>query len=78
MVDEGFGFTRAFRDGEGLGEELFDEEEVRGCGEGGVEGEDRARAAEAIAGEVEFGHCVYCSRISIGQGKIVRPKRTVL
>ena len=31
-----------------------------GAGEGGVEGEDGAGAAEAVAGEVQFGHCVDC------------------
>ena len=31
---------------------------MRGGGEGGVEGEDGAGAAEAVAGEVEFGCCV--------------------
>lgn len=42
MIDEGFGFARALRDGEGVCEELFYDEEVRGAGEGGVEGEDGA------------------------------------
>lgn len=60
MVDEGFGLAGAFGDAEGVGEEFFDEEEVRGGGEGGVEGEDGAGAAQAVAGEVELGHGVYC------------------
>lgn len=35
---------------------------MRGGGEGGIEGEDGPRAAEAIAGEVELGHGMYCRR----------------
>lgn len=66
MVDEGFGLAGAFGDAEGVGEEFFDEEEVRGGGEGGVEGEDGAGAAEAVAGEVELGHGVYCAGGSAG------------
>ncbi len=58
MVDEGFGFARALGDAEDVGEEFADEEEVRGAGECGVEGEDGAGAAQAVAGEVEFGCCV--------------------
>lgn len=61
MVDEGLGLAGASGDAEGVGEEFFDEEEVRGGGEGGVEGEDGAGAAQAIAGEVELGHGVYCA-----------------
>lgn len=54
MVDEGFCFAGALRDAEDVGEEFFDEEEVRGGCEGGVKGEDGAGAFEAIAGEVKF------------------------
>ena len=43
-----------------MGEEFFDEEEVRGSGERGIKGEDGARAAEAVAWEVQFGHGMYC------------------
>ncbi len=73
MVDEGFGLAGAFGDAEGVGEEFFDEEEVRGGGEGGVEGEDGAGAAEAVAGEVELGHGVYC----VGQLGTPRNARVV-
>lgn len=45
-----------------MGEEFFDEEEVGGCCEGGVEGEDGAGAFEAVAGEVEFRCRVYFFR----------------
>lgn len=62
MVDERFGFARALGHAEYVGQELFDEEEVRGGCEGGVEGEDRTGAAEAVAGKVEFGSCVDCFR----------------
>ena len=60
MVDKGFGFAGAFGHAEDVGEEFFDDEEVGGGGEGVVEGEDGAGAFEAVAGEVEFGHCVDC------------------
>lgn len=60
VVDEGFGLAGALWHAEDVGEELFDEEQVRGGGECGVEGEDGAGAAETVAGEVEFGGCVYC------------------
>ena len=43
-----------------MGEEFFDDEEVRLGVEGGIEGEDGPRAFEAVPGEVEFGHGVYC------------------
>lgn len=66
MVDKGFGLAGAFGDAEGVGEEFFDEEEVRGGGEGGVEGEDGAGAAETVAREVELGHGVYCVGGSAG------------
>ena len=52
VVDERFCFACALGYGEGLREKLFDEEEVRGSGEGGIKGENGARAAEAIAWEV--------------------------
>lgn len=55
MIDKGFCFPGAFGDAEDVGEEFFDEEEVGGCCEGGVEGEDGAGAFEAVAGEVELG-----------------------
>ena len=62
VVDEGFGFSGAFGDAEDVGEDFFDEEEVWGGGESGVEGKDRAGAFQAIAREVEFGHCMYYER----------------
>lgn len=60
VVDEGLGSAGAFRDAEDVPQELLDEREVRGGVEGGVEGEDGAGAAQAVAGEVEFGCCVDC------------------
>ena len=64
MVDEGFGFARALWDGEGMCEKFFDEKQMWGGSEGGVEGEDGPRTAETIARKVELGHCVYCECIS--------------
>ena len=66
MVDEGFCFAGAFGHAEGVGQEFFDQEEVRGGGEGAVEGEDGPRALEAVAGEVEFRHRVDCG----GEGPV--------
>ena len=40
-------------------QELFDDEEVRGGGKGRIEGKDGPGAAETIAGEMQFRHCVY-------------------
>jgi len=65
VVDEGLGFSRALGHAEDVDEELFDELEVRGGGEGGVEGENGAGAFKAVAGEVEFGHCVYWAEMSL-------------
>lgn len=73
VVDEGFGSAGAFRDAEDVRQELFDKDEVRGGVEGGVEGEDRARAAQAVAGEVEFGGRVDC--FSRGRGQLLFCRR---
>ena len=52
VVDERFCFARALGHGKCVREELFDEEEVRGSGEGRIKGKDGTRAAEAVAWEV--------------------------
>ncbi len=58
MIDERFCFPCAFGHTEDVSEKFFDNEEMRGRGEGVIEGEDRTGAFEAVAREVEFGHCV--------------------
>lgn len=68
MVEEGFCLPRALGDAEGVGEELFDELEMWGGCESGVEGEDGAGAFEAVAREVEFGHCVYYIERPLARG----------
>ena len=59
VVDEWFDFSGVGRHAKDVGEEVLDQEEGRGGGEGAVEGEEGPGALEAVAGEVEFGCCVY-------------------
>lgn len=59
MVHERFDFSSIGRYAEDVGEEVFDQEEGWGGGEGAVEGEEGPGALEAVAGEVEFGCRVY-------------------
>lgn len=70
VIDEGFCFSGAFRYAEDVSEDFFDEEEMWGGGEGGVEGEDGSGAFETIAGEVKFGHGVYWERVLAGCKKV--------
>ena len=58
MINKGFCFPCAFGHTEDVSEEFFDDEEVRGGCEGVVEREYRTGAFEAVAGEMELGHCV--------------------
>lgn len=62
MVDEGLGLARALRDAEHVQEQLLDQLQVRLRVEGGVEGEDGPRPLQAVAGEVELGHRVHCTK----------------
>ena len=61
-------------------EELFEDAEVWGGVEGGVEGEDRARAFETVSCKVELLHCVHFIHLSVfaGAGGVVGWDSTVL
>ena len=64
MVDEWFCLASALGHAEGVGEKFFDYEEVWcGC-ECGVEREDRSRALQTVAWEVEFRHGMHFESVS--------------
>lgn len=59
MVDEGLGFPGAFGHAEDVEEEFFEDAEMGRRIEGGIEGENGARALQTVSCEVELFHCVY-------------------
>ena len=78
MVDEGFRLSRAFWHTEDVGEELFDDEEVRLGRECCVKRQYRAGAFEAVASEVEFRHGMYWAWMSAFVHTASGSTRTVL
>ena len=58
VIDKRLGFPSPLRNGENMGKEFFDEEEVRLSVEGAIEGEDGTGTFETIAREVKLGHGV--------------------
>jgi hypothetical protein len=60
VVDKGLGLARTLRDAKDLHKDLLDDAQVGFALEGAVEGEDRPRALEAVALEVELFHGVDC------------------
>ena len=59
MVDKGLRLSRALGYTEDVGEEFFDQTEMRSGVEGAIKGQNGARAFEAVPCEVELVHGMY-------------------
>lgn len=70
MVEEGLGLSGTLGDTKGLRQHLLDHGVVRGVVKAAVEGQNRSRSSQTVAGEVELVHGMQVLDVELGGGTV--------